>query len=260
MGKYDCWIDTFSDVGFWVSFSIFFVIIFSFNRIIYMVMTFDKSKTRNDFAAYSSASLSAVISLIGCIGFLAKQYNIFRYSIIGIISYLISDLGTWAIPNRDFAIIIHHVVSSPLCLLWFKSPPNDILYLVVVAVLIEFTNLPCLHLSYYAKMYNWKRLYFFSGICKMTIYPILRIIGLPVMLYLFETDGTNIQWNSDHCIFMRYYFWIAYMFIVIFSIYFFAVMMMSPGKYLYLRKKESKQHVEMEQDDAGGEIMESMDI
>merc|ERR1712137_636758 len=82
--------------------------------------------------------------------------------------------------------------------------------------IVELSNLGFVHLAYYSRTYGWKHGWFTAGLFKAIIYPALRLIWIPVMIWnwLFPEKEAFEKHN-------QYIYWctlVGSVFIVVFSI------------------------------------------
>jgi len=253
MGQHACWTESFSDWIFWTSVGVFLLFLTIINRGVYFFLHFQKKKTKNDFAAYVSASVTAVgFGFSGCIFVLSKQWFMVRLAPLGIFAYSFVDTLFWVIQNESYGLLIHHISIVPFCIAYF-SCPDEILIFTFIPLLIEASNFPCVQLSYYAKVYHWRFTYYISGLCKLFLYPIVRLVGLPIYGYYFVTDDNNQDWVETECIILEYYALIGFGFLWCFSAYYYKVMLSSWKKYLYLQNKDSD-NIDLSENMGGSEI------
>lgn len=81
----------------------------------------------------------------------------------------------------DYAMIPHHLICIGFYLLWYQNSVQLVWYSAML-MLIEISS-TALHTGYFARLYNNKRLYFASGVCKLTLYPIFRLLLVPWLGY-----------------------------------------------------------------------------
>merc|ERR1712157_25794 len=105
--------------------------------------------------------------------------------------------------------------------------------------LVEVSS-PCMHTAYFAKLHKLRGLYFVSGIFKITLYPVTRLLFIP---WIMREVLLNIPLFEEECPIMVPFSISAGAFIFLISAYHTVVnFYCKMSQHLYLREKTLDDH------------------
>jgi len=138
----------------------------------------------------------------------------------------------------DGSMVPHHLLMIGFMLLWYNNSVELVRYSALL-MLVELSS-TCLHTAYFAKLYEKQGLYFVSGIFKLTLYPLTRLVFIP---WRVSEIVANIALFEEECSVMAPFTFGAVAFIILISAYHAVVnFYLKMPQHLYLKKKDQCGH------------------
>jgi len=201
----------------------------------------------SNFISIPHAFLSATMSLI----FIIYPHELMFVCFAPFVcSNMLADVLFYCIPNQEFGFAVHHLIVVFYTGLVYSAGEFAYVYGAYLA-LIEYST-SVLTIAYFARVFDWRKIYYLTGIAKLTVYPGLRLIWIPIYWALFALDEDVKHYNKECAIFMPFIY-VCTATIFCMSFYWFCFLIApNPRRHLYLFAKDTD-----EEETGGGSAVDT---